>query len=114
MNDIVMSTCHMFPPKRIYITCLQIYHSLQDEYSPIDLFSHAPQSGQRSQTHPNTNDGQDGEVEVLRMVTESFDKYDSLNSDGHEPQATIHEGLGGAMVDDNEGEDGLAANDTEG
>ena len=48
------------------------------------------------------------------MVAECFGKYDSLNFDGHEPQATIHEGLGTALVDDNEGGDGLATNDTEG
>ena len=68
----------------------------QDEYNPIDLFSHAPRSGQPSQTQckPISNDGEDGEVEVLRMVAECFSKYDCLNFDGHKTEATIHDGLG--------------------
>jgi hypothetical protein len=63
----------------------------QDEYSPIDFFSHAPKSGQASQTQckPISNDGEDRKVEVLRMVAECFSKYDCLNFDGHEIETTF-------------------------
>ena len=66
-----------------------------DEYNPIDLFSHAPRSGQVSQTQckPISNDGDDGEVKVLYMVVECFSKYNCLNFNGHETETTIHDGL---------------------
>ena len=80
----------------------------QEEYSPIDLFSHAPRSGQASQTQCKSisNDGEDGEVEVLHMVVKCFSKYDCLNFGGHESEANIHDGLGPALVEDPKGEDG--------
>jgi hypothetical protein len=82
----------------------------QDEYSPIDLFSHAPKSGHSSQTQSNSissdrEEGEDGEVEVLRMVGECFSKYDCINFDGNETQDNIHVGLGNAMVEYSDGED---------
>ena len=88
----------------------------QDEYNPIDLFSHAPRSGQANQIQckPISNDKEGGEVEVLRMVAECFNEYDCLNFDRHEIEATIHDGPGPAWVEDLKWEDGSPMNDPEG
>ncbi len=88
----------------------------QDEYSPIDLFSHAPRSGQTSQTQckPISNDNEDGGVEVLRMVAECFSKYDCLNFGGHEIEANIYDGLGPALVEDPKEDDGSPMTNPEG
>ena len=83
----------------------------QDEYSPIDLFSHAPKSVQSSHTQCKSisndrADGEDGEVEVLRMVAECFSKYDCINFDGNKTEDNIHDGVGDAIVADPNGEEG--------
>ena len=41
------------------------------------------------------SDGEDGEVEVLRMVVKCFSKYDCINFDGNETEDNIHDGSWG-------------------
>ena len=105
-------------PLFVYVCCMRVptldFHNVfprkwHEEYNPIDVFSHAPRSGQASRTQykPISNGGEDGDVEVLRMVAECFSKYDCFNFNGHKTEATIHDGLGPALVEDLKGEDGL-------
>ena len=88
----------------------------QDEYNPIDLISHAPRSGQASQTQCKliSKNGKDGDIEDLRMVVECFSKYDSLNFGEHKTETNIHDGLGCALVEDPKGHDGSPMTNPEG
>ena len=88
---------------------------LQDEYSPLNLLSHAPSSGQGSQAHskPFSNDGEVGEVENLRMVAECFNKYENVNFGKCETDNTIHVGADDALVEEPDGEDGFPTNANE-
>ena len=112
-------------PLFIFMCCMRVptfdFHNVfpwkwQDEYNPIDLFSHAPRSGQASQTQykPISNDGENEDIEVLCMVAECFSKYDCLNFGGHEIETNIHDGPGRALVEDPKGEDGSPMTDPEG
>ena len=48
------------------------------------------------------------------MVAECFSNYDCLNFDRLETEATIHDRIGDALVEDPKGEDGFTTNVNEG
>ena len=62
---------------------------LQDEYNPLNLLPHAPSNGEGRQPQSNPYlDGEEiGEVDILRMVAECFNKYDNVNLGGVRDQS---------------------------
>jgi hypothetical protein len=68
---------------------------LQDEYSPLNLTPSAPSSGQGSEppSSPSIDSEEAGEVDVLRMVAECFNKYDNVNLGGSDTNPSMHDGF---------------------
>ena len=62
---------------------------LQDEYSPLNLFPHALSNGEgrQPQSNPCLDGGEIGEVDILCMVAECFNKYDNVNLGGVRDQS---------------------------
>ena len=89
---------------------------LQDEYSPLNLLPHAPSNGEGRQPQSNSclDGGEIGEVDILRMVAECFNKYDNVNLGGCETNPSIHDGANNELVEVPVEDDGFPMIDNEG
>lgn len=93
--------------------------NLQDEYSPLNLVQNIERNGEDSESESNhtLDGGEVGEVDVLRMVADCFNKYDNVNLGGSETIPTHDDGVDdvvheaahcpedGFVLSDNEGSD---------
>ena len=89
---------------------------LQDEYSPLNLLPHAPSNGEgrQPQSNPYLDGGEIGEVDILRMVAECFNKYDNVNLEGCETNPSIHDGADNELVEAPVEDDGFPTIDNKG